>query len=85
VETPDGFEVIPDQINNILVQISLVDLFDGVDFNQAKVDDDGVIRFNKGSNRDLADIVESNLEAASEMGLDEDEDGRIDNESIFSK
>jgi hypothetical protein len=78
LDHPNGLYIVADQINNILVQIDLVDLFKGVDLSSAAVDEDGIIRLNKESNRDLADIIESNLEAASKLGLDQDEDGKID-------
>jgi len=79
IENPDGFEITTDQINEVLVLIDLGILMSGVDLSLAEVDDvDGIIRLNKESNRDLADIVESNLEAASELDLDSDENGEID-------
>ncbi|MEN8194430.1 MAG: hypothetical protein ABFS12_16535 [Bacteroidota bacterium] len=77
-ENPDGFEISANQINEVLALIDLESLLIGVDLNLAEVDQDGVIRLNKESNNDLADIIESNLEAASELGLDEDENGEID-------
>jgi hypothetical protein len=78
IENPDGFEITADMINNVWVLIDLNALLTGVDFNEATMDVDGLIRLNKDSNRDLADIIESNLEAASELGLDEDANGEID-------
>ncbi|MEX2370192.1 MAG: hypothetical protein WD578_04220 [Bacteroidales bacterium] len=78
VENPDGFEITAVQINNVWVMVDLGRLLEGLDLSEATVDEDGVIRLNKDSNRDLADIIESNLEDASELGLDEDLDGEID-------
>ena len=78
IENPDGFEITADMINNVWVLIDLNALLTGVDFNEATMDKNGVIQLNKDSNRDLADIIESNLEAASELGLDEDANGEID-------
>jgi hypothetical protein len=78
VENPDGFAITADMINNVLILIDLNTLLVGVNFNEAVVDEDDVIRLNKESNRDLADIIEGNLEAASELGLDEDANGEID-------
>jgi len=78
IENPDGFEITADMINNVWVLIDLNALLEGVDFTEAIVDEDGIIHLNKKSNRDLADIIESNLEAASELVLDEDADGEID-------
>ena len=78
IENPDGFEITADMINNVWVMFDLNALLVGVDLSVANVDEDGVIRLNKESNNDLADIIESNLEAASELGLDEDGNGEID-------
>lgn len=78
IENPDGFEITEEQINEIWAIIDLSLLFKDVDLSMAEVDEDGVIRLNKDSNRDLADIIESNLEEASELGTDDDDDGEID-------
>ena len=78
IENPGGFEITADMINNVWVMFDLNALLVGVDLSEANVDEDGVIRLNKESNNDLADIIESNLEAASELGLDEDGNGEID-------
>jgi len=77
-EKKDGFEIAAGETNNILVEIDLAALFDGVDLRLADKDHYGIIRLNKRSNRDLADLIESNLETASELGLDEDGNGEID-------
>jgi hypothetical protein len=78
VENSNGFEITAEMINNVWVMIDLSILIYGVNLSLAEVDQDNVIRLNKESNNDLADIIESNLEAASKLGLDEDDDGEID-------
>ena len=78
IENPDGFEITEDMINNVWVLIDLNALLTGVNFNEAIVDEDGVIRINKNSNRDLADIIDSNLEETLALGLDKNTIGEID-------
>ena len=75
---PDGFEISADMLNNVWVYIDLQQLLSGLDLSDAMVDRDDVIRLNNESNRDLADIIEMNLEKASELGLDDNNDGEID-------
>jgi hypothetical protein len=70
-ENPDGFEVNEDMINNIWVLLDLGSLFAGVDFSEANIDEDDIIRINKESNNDIADIIESNLENATEIDDDD--------------
>ncbi len=73
VENPDGFEITEDMINNVWVMLDLGSLFEGVNFSQAVIDEDGFIRINKDSNRDIADIIEMNLENASEIDVDDED------------
>jgi len=77
-ESDQGFELSAEILNNLLISIDLHALFEGVDFEQAEVDEEGNIILSKDSNTDLTDIVENNIEAASEIGLDQDTDGEID-------
>lgn len=77
-ESDQGFELSAEILNNLLISIDLHALFEGVDFELAVVNNDGNIILSKDSNTDLADIVEANIEAASEIGLDQDTDSVID-------
>jgi len=74
----EGFRIETDMVNMVWVYLDLNRLMNGVDLSNAQVDRDDVIRLNNESNIDLADIVERNLEAASELGFDNNADGRID-------
>jgi hypothetical protein len=69
-ENPDGFEITEDMINNVWLTVDISRLFEGVDFSQAITGEDNIIRIHKGSNNDLADIIESNLETASEIDIE---------------
>ncbi|MEN8117045.1 MAG: hypothetical protein ABFS16_08710 [Bacteroidota bacterium] len=69
-ENPDGFEIADDMITQVMVMVNMEHLFEGVDFSQAIVDGDDIVRINKDSNNDLADIIEENLENASEIDTD---------------
>ena len=70
VENPYGIKITGDMVNYIVVKVNLNSLFEGVDFSLAKIDDDNIIRINKNSNNDLADIIENNLETASQMEIE---------------
>ncbi len=70
VESETGFELSADMLYDLLITIDLHALFDGIDFDQALINVDGEIIFSKDSNRDLADIIEENIESASEIEME---------------
>lgn len=78
IETDAGFQVEGGALNQFLILFDLDSLFSGIDFNQAVVDADGIIRINASSNADLAALVEANLNHTLEAGEDEDGDDEID-------
>lgn len=69
-ENANGFEITEGMINDILVLIDMNTIFTGVDFSQASISEDNIIWINKESNNDLADLIEANIEMASEIVLD---------------
>lgn len=77
-EGDQGFELTADILNNLLINIDIHSAFEGVDFGVAAINEDGEIILSKDSNRDIADVIEQNIETASKVGLDKDLDGDID-------
>ncbi len=78
IEREAGFQLDGGVLNQMLVLFDLDSLFAGIDFNQAIVDADGVIRINETSNADLASLIEANHDNVLEAGEDEDGDDEID-------
>lgn len=78
IEREAGFQLDPGALNQMLVLLNLDLLFEGIDFNQATVDTDGIIRINNNSNPSLATLVSAKLDDAFEAGEDDDDDGEID-------
>lgn len=69
-ENPEGFEITEEMINNVWLTVDISILFEGLDLSQATVGEGNIIWINKDSNRDLADIIENNLETASEIDFE---------------
>lgn len=78
VEDPDGFEIADSGLSILLILVDLEMWFGDIDLSSADVGGDGTIYLNKDSNRDLADLIETRLNAASKLGLDQNGDGEID-------
>lgn len=78
IERDAGFRLDAGATNQMLVLFNLNLIFAGVDFSQAVVDADGVIRINKSSNTHLASLIEANLDHACDAGEDQDGDEEID-------
>ncbi|MEO5600935.1 MAG: hypothetical protein ABIR06_08415 [Cyclobacteriaceae bacterium] len=78
IERDAGFHVDGGALNQFLILFDLDSLFLSIDFNQAVVDADGIIRINASSNAYLAALIEANLTHALEAGEDEDGDDEID-------
>ncbi len=78
IEPEGGFHLDGDALKQLLVLFDLDSLFSGIDFGQAVVDADGIIRINAASNAGLAALIEANLNHALEAGEDEDGDDEID-------
>lgn len=73
-----GMQIADQQTNNLLVILYLNKLFQGIDFNQANVDNDGVIRINEESNSDLAELIADRFHMALKCGEDRDHDHEFD-------
>lgn len=77
IEDVAGFTIEGDDVS-IILSFDLDAWFTGVDFSTATAELDGSYLINKTSNNDLADIIEANIEAAGDVGIDDDGDGSID-------
>ncbi len=78
LEREEGFQLDGGALNQMLVLFNLDSLIDNIDFSQATVDADGVIRINESSNTDLALQIASNFHHSMEAGEDHDHDEEID-------
>ncbi len=74
IEYEKGFTMEPDVLTNILVLIDLDKLLAFVDLSNASADQDGVIRINETSNKNLAQLIVSNFDDACEAGRDDEFD-----------
>jgi len=55
---------------NFILQINLDQLFNGVDFSSADMDNDNIIRINSASNSNLLETIENNFENVLEFDED---------------
>lgn len=78
IEREAGFQLEGGNLNQVLVLLDLDALFSGIDFTNAVIDADGVIRINESSNANLAALIETHLGNVLEAGEDADDDGEID-------
>jgi len=79
-ENYQGIQLEEGQLNQILVLLNLDELFAGIDFSTADVDEDGVVRINSTSNPELAGMIESQIRMAFDAGEDRDGDDHIDDD-----
>jgi len=79
-EDYQGIQLEEGQLNQILVLLNLDELFAGIDFTTADVDEDGVVRINSTSNTELASAIGSQITKAFDAGEDKDGDDRIDDD-----
>jgi len=70
IQNTTGIEATIGQTVNFVLQINLTSLFDGVDFSEATMDNDDIIRINSDSNSNLASIIENNLDDALDFDND---------------
>ncbi|MEA3477400.1 MAG: hypothetical protein U9R60_04415, partial [Bacteroidota bacterium] len=70
IQNTTGIEATIGETVRFVLELNLVSLFDGVDFSQADIDNDDIIRINSDSNSNLASIIENNLDDA--MDFDDD-------------
>lgn len=73
-----GYTMEGDETSQMLVTLNVEALLEGVDFDNAEEDADGVIRINSTSNASLASIIEANVVSSLQGGEDEDGDGFLD-------
>jgi hypothetical protein len=81
IENDQGIQLNEGDLARILVLLDLDQLFAGVDFRTANASEDGVVRINDRSNREIADLIWSNAKNAFDAGEDEDGDDDIDDDS----
>jgi len=72
-----GFEL-DEATGALFVGFAAGQLFDGVMLDLAVAGADGVVRIEDGSNDDILDVFEANLEAAARLFDDDDDDGELD-------
>ena len=80
LDAVDGEFPIDDATNALFVAFDGNALFDGIDLDGADVDGDGTIYIDDSSNEDLLDTFEGNLDAATQLFDDDDEDGQLDDD-----
>lgn len=78
IESEYGIEVEEDALSKVLILFDLDVFLSGIDFSNADVDSDGVIRINNDSNEELKEIFEDKIEEAFESGEDNDDDDEFD-------
>ncbi|HEX8041911.1 MAG TPA: hypothetical protein VF490_22350 [Chryseosolibacter sp.] len=78
LERDAGFQLDGGALNQMLVLFNLDSLIENIDFSQAVVDADGIIRINEHSNTDLALHLASNFYHSMEAGEDHDHNEEID-------
>jgi hypothetical protein len=80
VENHDGIQVEGNNLSQILLLFNLDEVLEGIDFSQADVDEDGVIRINDNSNVAFTGSVLSNFVKSCKSGEDDDHDHEFDDE-----
>jgi hypothetical protein len=80
VENHDGIQVEGNNLSQILLLFNLDEVLEGIDFSQADVDEDGVIRINDNSNVAFTGSVLSNFVKSCKSGEDDDHDNEFDDE-----
>lgn len=78
LERDAGFQLDGGTLNQMLVLLNLDSLIENIDFSQAVVDPDGIIRLNEHSNTDFALHIASNFYHSMEAGEDHDHNEEID-------
>lgn len=72
IENEMGINLNINETVHFVLYLQLESLFYGVDFSNAMVDDDGIIRINSNSNSEIASLIENRLENIMEFEDDED-------------
>lgn len=80
VENHAGISVEGNSLSEILILFNLDDVLAGIDFSQADVDEDGVIRINDSSNAAFAASLLSNFVKSCKSGEDDDHDHEFDDD-----
>ena len=80
VENHTGIQVEGNNLSEILILFNLDEVLAGIDFSQADVDEDGVIRINDNSNVAFAESLLSNFVKSCRSGEDDDHDHKFDDD-----
>lgn len=72
--------VAPSADNTLAIAFDLDKWFVGVDLSGAQKSEDGVIRINKESNKDLLHLMHKNMHKAARFGKDKNKDGKLEKE-----
>jgi hypothetical protein len=66
-ESDSGFVLTEGTVLDMLVNVNLPMLFEGIDFSKATADENGIIVINDLSNFSMSEIIKSNIDHAAEM------------------
>lgn len=83
-EDGDGFSIEAGYLNDVLLLFNLEGWFEGVPWDEVEdPDGNGMLEINSEQNRDIRDIIETNIESNSVLGRDQDGDRIIDTETCI--
>jgi len=80
-ESDSAFVITEGTVHDMLVNINLPVLFDGIDFSKAVTDGNGLILINDTSNTDMAMIIKSNIDHAAEMENENENEHETEHDS----
>ncbi len=80
IESDEGFVLAEGEVLDMIVNIYLPMLFEGVDFSTATENADGVIIINDSSNPSLAWKINNNIDHVAEIEIDDDDDDADDDD-----
>ena len=80
IESDEGFVLTEGEVLDMIVNIYLPMLFEGVDFSTATENADGVIIINDSSNPSLAWKINNNIDHVAEIEIDDDGDDDADDD-----
>ena len=73
-ESDSGFILTEGTIFDMLININLPSLFQGIDFSKATANGNGVIVINETTNSSLASVIKNNIDKVAEMEDENDID-----------
>jgi len=80
-ESATGFELIEGSVLDLLMQVNISEIFAGVDFSKAIVNESNVIIINDITNTGILAQIKANIHQMADMGEDHDHDRHFDGEN----